>query len=67
MQLPNRRVEPGIFRVLSTGYFISLISSRETHPAGFGPGNDKQIVSVPFIPLPNFLEVEKTLPQEEFL
>jgi hypothetical protein len=70
IQLPNRRVEPGIFRVLSTGYFTSfmkLTSSRETYPAGFRPGNDKQIASVPFIPLPNFPKVEKTPLQEGFL
>lgn len=70
IQLPNRRVEPVIFIVLTTGYFSSfmkLISSRETYPAGFWPRNDKQIASVPFIPHPNFPEAEKAPAQEEFL
>jgi hypothetical protein len=46
---------------------MKLISSRETYPAGFRPRNDKQIASDPFIPLPNFPEVERTPSQEEFL
>jgi hypothetical protein len=46
---------------------MKLIGSSEVYPAGVRPRNEKPITSVPFIPLSNFLDVEKTIYYEEFL
>jgi hypothetical protein len=46
---------------------MKMIGSSDGYPAGVRLKNEKQIPSVPFIPLPNFPDVQKTPYSEEFL